>query len=251
MDQPIPIVAGLLAILALPLLIGGAFICVYRRHARTTRHFREELGLFPWASTSRKRTFHQVAPQRWLAIRAMPNVSVQAVLGPIAAPCVPWSEALASQQERRLFFSPAVDGWTLVIGAALPDPGKDIDALFHFLRFMSSHLGEVCFFSIDRVLGTHGWVRLNHGRIVRAYVWAGSTLWNEGRIGTEERELGLQTRAYCEQPEPVAFGEISQEIMNLGRILFLARRWSIDPFMASEIILHLEAVGSGGDNAQC
>jgi hypothetical protein len=141
-----------------------------------------------------------------------------------------------------------VNGWTLVIGGLIPDPGHDIDRLYHFLSGLSRQVGEVHFYSLDRVLNFHSWARLSDGNVVRAYAWTGETVWNDGRATLEERLLGLICRAYGEEAEPVRYGEPPPELHNMERVILLARRWSVDPIAASEILLQQEAVESGNED---
>ena len=156
---------------------------------------------------------------------------------------------MARLRERRVFVSPPVDGWTLVIGAGLPDPAADVDVAYRFLTRLSRSIGEVHFYSADRVLNFHSWARLDSGRVTRAYAWAGETVWNEGRSTLEERLLGMRCRAYAEEPPPVRFGEVPSELHNTERVVLLARRWSVDPMAAIEILLQQEAVGSEEDES--
>lgn len=151
---------------------------------------------------------------------------------------------MARSRERSLFLSSPVDGWTLVIGGALPDPEVDVDQLYRFLADLSRETGEVQFFTSDRVLGFHGWARLRDGRVLRGYLWAGETLWNEGRMTLDERLLGLRCRDYGVEPEPLAYGEIAAEHTNSERVPLLARQWGIDLATATEELLQQESVRS-------
>ena len=133
--------------------------------------------------------------------------------------------------------------------AGLPDPAADVDVAYRFLTRLSRSIGEVHFYSADRVLNFHSWARLDSGRVTRAYAWAGETLWNEGRSTLEERLLGMRCRAYAEDPPATRFGEVPSELHNTERVVLLARRWSIDPMAAIEILLQQEAVGSEEDES--
>jgi len=85
-------------------------------------------------------------------------------------------EGLSAAQERKLFISPAINGWVLVIGSHLPDPSDDIDHCFRFLSELSRKVGQVQFFSVNRAVNHHAWVQLQHGQVQRAYAWAGKTI---------------------------------------------------------------------------
>ena len=187
-----------------------------RRSPRASSPRRTEVPLFPM-------------PNRWLAIKSGNPMFIQAALGlhnPI--PCS-WEEGLSVAQEKRLFVSPPISGWVLVIGARLPDPGDDVDRLYRFLLELSRKVGHVQFFSLNRVVHHHAWVHAHDGRIVRAYAWAGRTLWNQGKLSKAEHDLSLKCFNYLDAPDPVDFGESDPTVLNTERVPLLASRWSVDP----------------------
>ena len=242
---PVLLVLLLLFVLGVALL----FLTVYRLDRRRLRRAGRQIDPLGPLTTARRRPVPFQMPARWLAIRTGNTALVRETFGLVNAPPSPWSEALARSRMRRIFVSPPVDGWTLVIGAKLPDPAQDIDVAYRFLTHASRALGEVHFYTADRVLSFHTWARLDDGHVTRAYGWAGETLWNEGRVTLEEKLLGLRCRAYGEEPEPIRYGDVPPELHNTERVILLARRWSVDPVVASEILLHQEAVESGEDGA--
>ena len=244
------VVIGLLISLLAVLGLALAFFTVYHRDRRRVRREGRQLDPLVPLTSARRRPIPFLLPPRWLALRSSNTALIREALSRADEPLVPWSEALARVRERAVFVSPPVDGWTLVVGAGVPDPAQDVDVAFHFLARMSRALGEVHFYSADRVLNFHSWARLDSGRVTRAYAWAGETLWNEGRTTLEERLLGLRCRAYGEDPDPVRYGDVPPEMHNTERVVLLARRWSIDPVAVSEILLQQEAVESEEDEGQ-
>ena len=174
-------------------------------------------------------------PLRWLAVRSSNGPWLREFLR--AGPTVPWQEALFRTRERRLFVSPPFHGWTLILGAGLPDPAEDVDALFRCLQRLSAEVGEVQFFTMDRVLASHGWARFRNGRAQRAYVWAGEVLWNEGAVTPEERQLDLRCRDYGDTPSGWEYGRASSDADNTDRVPQLAGRWGVDFNEASQVFL--------------
>lgn len=167
-------------------------------------------------------------PQRWLAVKTSNPQKVQTALdlhNPI--PCS-WDEGVEDASERRLFISPPVNGWVLVIGSILPDPAHDVDCCFHFLRALSAKVGHVQFFSANRVLSSHAWIQLCQGRVLRAYAWADRTLWNQGPVTRAETELDLICLDYS-QVDPPDFLLAQALRANTDKVPQLASRWSIDP----------------------
>jgi hypothetical protein len=169
---------------------------------------------------------------RWLVVKGSNMGSVQAALGlHNPSPCS-WAEGLSQLSDQKLFVSPPVNGWILVIGQRLPDPADDVDVCYHFLTKLSRTLGQVQFFSVNRAVNHHSWVRLESGRVRRAYAWGGETLWNQGEPTQAEKELGMKTYAYGEQPPCI--GSADEHGANSDKVIFLAARWSFDPTAVDE-----------------
>lgn len=189
------------------------------------------------------------SPTRWLAIRTTNMHWVQLALQlhkPL--PCS-WEEGLCAAHEQKLFISPPVGGWILVLGSNLPDPADDVDRTFHFIVRLSRKLGEVQFFNINRVVNHHAWVHADEGRIQRAYAWAGRTLWNQGKPSRAEVDLRLRCYDYGEDTDPLHFAQGSPASINTDRVPLLAARWSIDP-AAIEARMMRESHGIAGELSQ-
>jgi hypothetical protein len=184
-------------------------------------------------------------PARWLAIRTHNPRLVQGALGVQNARACAWSEALVPPFEPRLFISPAVNGWVVVTGCDLPDPADDVDDCFLFLTQLSQKVGEVQFFTRNRAVSHHGWARLDGGRVVRAYMWAGQTLWSQGAPTEAERDLKLRCLSYTDGPEVLGLSEREVFGLNTEKVVRLAGMWSLDPTNVESDAL--EAKGIAGD----
>ena len=233
----------LLGLLGIALSGGAMMVLLVRR-------WQQGLALAPDDSQSfsgflpPRTTFFAQRPPSWLAIRSRSQQDVQAALGlSNPKPCT-WTQGLAN--EEKLFIAPPVNGWILIAGSGLPDPSDDVDACFRFLLDLSRKLGQVQFFSANRVLGHHAWVRAEAGRVVRAYAWAGKTLWNQGIKTRAELELGLKCFHYFEPPERTLFGQSDINFTNTEKVPQLAARWSFDPAAIDERILE-RACGIAGE----
>ncbi len=175
-------------------------------------------------------------PPCWLAIKSQNLLVVQAALGlnnPI--PCC-WTEGL----EKKLFIAPPMKGWVLVVGSGLPEPSDDVDRCYRFLTHLSRKLGHVQLFSLNRVLNHHAWVRADGGRIVRAYAWAGRTIWKEGIRTRPEIDLDLRCLDYGETFERSSFGQVDVLTANVDKLPLLAARWSLDPALIDEELFEQE-----------
>jgi len=168
-------------------------------------------------------------PSRWLVVRTTNPQAVQSALGLLKPRPCSWEEGLSAAHDQKLFISPPVDGWILVVGSSLPEPARDVDKCFHFIRALSQKLGLVQFFSADRALRHHAWVQADQGHIQRAYAWADKTLWNQGRMTKPEAELRLKCYDYGDCAERTYFSEADPAAFNTERVALLAARWSMDP----------------------
>lgn len=178
-------------------------------------------------------------PGCWLAIKGNNPRSVQAALGLHNAKPCSWIQGLAGDE--KLFIAPPVKGWILVFGSGLPDPSEDVDVCFRFVLNLSRKLGQVQFFSLSRVLHHHAWVKADTGKVLRAYAWAGHTLWRQGRPTQAETDLGLKCLDYTESLERSSFGGPDTIGANVDKVPLLAARWSLDPAGIEERFLEAEA----------
>ena len=185
------------------------------------------------------------APSRWLAVRSQNPQAVQAALGVQHPRACSWTDALTTPFEPRLFISPPFRGWIVIMGCDLPDPTDDIDECYKFLADLSRKLGEVQFFSRNRAVSHHGWARLNDGKVMRAYAWAGETLWNQGLPTAAERDLKMRCLTYTEGSDILGLAERDLLALNTERVVRLAASWSVDPTAVRGA--DLEMKGIAGD----
>ena len=231
---------GLLVSFGMVIGIAIVFATLYRRHLRALRKTQRWIDPLTPLVGSAQSALTLPLPNRWLAIRSSNTAYLREMLhiGPDEGSR--WSEAMARSRERMIFISPPWRGWSLVVGAAIPDPAADIDQLYRFLSALSRGVGEVQFFSADRVLNHHAWAWLREGNVVRAYAWAGETLWSQGDLTLDERLLGFTFHDYGEAVDGPGICGGPSEQQNAERVALLARRWSLDPSEASAYFLALE-----------
>ena len=251
------IVTMLLSVLTFVLVITVFFVffVVHRFHRRLHPPAADR-DPYPWlANPGRAITpgeFASLGSRSWLAIRGQNPHAVQQALA-LHNP-QPWSWADGVQGghggRRKLFISPPISGWILVMGDALPQPADDVDICYHFLTDLSRKLGHVQFFSSCNLLLHHAWVRIEGGQVVRAYAWAGSTLWNQGERTRDEQALKLRCFDYS-YPVPVdesPFGPPAA-LDNTERVHLLAARWSLDPLALDRRLLEARQ-GIVGDSTR-
>jgi hypothetical protein len=176
-------------------------------------------------TTFRPSLFEQ--PCRWLAVKSRNPSLVQAALNlHHTTPCS-WEEGLAEARQYKLFVSPCISGWVLVVGVGLPEPADDVDVCYRFLTSLSRKLGHVQFFSVNRPLSHHSWALLEYGRVYRGYSWTGATGWNQGPMTSAEKDLEITCFTYAADPNTLTANEGLNS--NCDKISQLAGRWSLDP----------------------
>jgi hypothetical protein len=227
----------LLWLFGLALSVGTAIIVLVVRRSRVKPPFRDsERGLSRDNPYERASVFRR--PDCWLAVKSHSLIAVQAALGLHNPKPCSWIEGLADDE--RLFIAPPVKGWILVLGSGLPDPSEDVDACFRFVVDISRKLGQVQFFSASRVLHYHAWVKADSGRVLRAYAWAGKTLWKQGARTRAEKDLDLKCFDYAEAAERISFGQPDVIAANADKVPLLAARWSLDPARIEDRFLEKE-----------
>ena len=246
------IVLPLLGLLLTVLLIGAGlalFVRKYlrKRNAGAVGRSGRSVGEPRGARIFQSPIFH--CPNRWLAVKSNNPQAVQKALGlHNPTPCS-WTEGMARVSDQKLFVSPPVNGWVLVVGSLLPDSSEDVDACFRFLNRLSRELGEVQFFSVNRAVGHHAWARFENGRVLRGYAWAGETLWNQGHKTWGERKLGLKCFEYFEGDSRAHFTQFEPVRSNAEKVLSLASLWSVDPTSVDDSML-TDVFGIAGDLSQ-
>ena len=225
MSQSVPReIVWLLMLIPFGVVLGiGAFFiyCAWRRASL----FVGEKITASFSAPFRSSAFEQ--PARWLAVKAVNPSVVQAALRLHRPTSCSWEEGLAEAREDKLFISPSISGWVLVVGSGLPEPAEDADQCYHFLTALSRKLGHVQFFSVSRVVHYHCWALLERGHVYRGYAWAGETLWNQGPVTAAEKDLEMVCMEYASEQSPFAMREVFSA--NCEKINQLAARWSIDP----------------------
>jgi hypothetical protein len=181
-------------------------------------------------------------PECWLAIKSDRLFPVQSALGLHDGKPCSWFDGL----DQTLFIAPPVRGWVLVLGSGLPNPSEDVDLCYRFVLELSRKLGQVQLFSASTMLNHHAWVKADSGRVIRAYAWAGRTVWKEGARTAAERDLGIQCFDYTDGAEQASFSQPDVFAANVDKVSLLAARWSVDPARIEGTVL-AQAQGIAGD----
>lgn len=223
----------MLVLLLLIICIVGSFIWLATAHARDQKNSRPRhhrlLPIDEFDDPSLPYTSLINMPLHWVAVQGVSTESIVNALNLQNLNECTWTEGLVDTGQKSVFISPRIGNWTLIMGDSLPDPANDIDQCFHFLSDLSNELGHVQYFSANRALGYHGWAKFYQGKSIRAYAWAGQTVWNQGEMSSAELKLGATCHQYLEDEDLSWQEQMDISANNIELIPALAARWSIDP----------------------
>ncbi|HWF18382.1 MAG TPA: hypothetical protein VG754_03910 [Verrucomicrobiae bacterium] len=234
----------LLSVFSFVLVMGGfsVYMVLRWRHLRGSHIPQGIIKVPPLQSESPPgfRHFALKRPNCWLAIKNRNLLAVQSALAVHNAKPCSCLEGLSGDGEQKLFISPPISGWILVIGSALPDPCEDVDACFRFLLEVSRKLGHVQFFFANAMLNYHAWAQADGGHINRGYAWAGRTLWTQGAMTSAESDLGMRCFDYSDPADVPTFSAPDASCNNSDKVHLLAARWSVDPEDLDERLIEHE-----------
>lgn len=174
----------------------------------------------------------------WLAIRTRDTDRVIDRLGLTAVTTANWDNGLGtvysdSHAESHVYVSQPVNGWSFVVGLALPQPmGKAfVDKCIPLLLDLGSEFIEVQYYLAYPAFDYFAWARVIDGKLVRAYAMNDEgVVWNKGKPTKEEKKLGI--RLYEIRGVKRRRGEDAGDLVlypTEGHVLQLAGKWSIDP----------------------
>jgi hypothetical protein len=213
------LVAHFLALGVAVMVFGWMMFLQKRNQSMEKTSFPKGKVHFPFISDGAAR------PLTWMAVRSLEPQIVRAAL----------------PDKREFLVSPRVNGWVIVTGPGLPDPGENVDGCFRFLVFASRQLGHVQFFHREKFSAAHAWARLDEGCVTRAYAWAGETIWNQGATTLAESDVGMKCFGYGEEVETGFLTAKESATANAEKIPVLAMRWSVDP----EILRRMDDLTGG------
>lgn len=174
----------------------------------------------------------------WLAIRTRDTARVIERLGLSDVEEANWDNGLGTvysdeHSQSHVFVSPPVNGWTFVVGLALPQPmGKAFaEKATPLLLDLGSQFIEVQYYLAYPALDYYGWARVIDGKLIRAYaITDEGPVWNKGKPGKEEKTLGI--KLYEVRGVKRRKGDAGGELIlypTEGHVMQLAGKWSLDP----------------------
>ncbi len=217
------------------LLILGPFLLVwviaalfYSMGCRRAKQLRLDEISFAQSVHNRLGSLTISRPKTWLAVKSRNSEDVARSIGLVdPQPCAN-ARGLTDADRDQIFVSHPVNGWVVVVGECLPNPDSDIDGCFKFLSDMSERLGHVQYFHCHQSLCHHAWVKLIDREVVRAYVWTGETVWNQGKVTIAEEKSGMKCFDYFVDDSD-AYCNWEAVRRNMEQLPVLVSIWSVDP----------------------
>lgn len=180
----------------------------------------------------------------WLAIRTRDTPRLLAALGIDDVQPSNWNTGIgtvyaSAYSASHVFISPPLNGWTFVVGLALPHPlGKSCnDKATLLLVDLGREFIEVQFFLSTPSCDQFAWARVIDGRLVRAFATgAEGVVWNKGKPGREEKAIGV--KLYELRGIRGRRGRGGNELVlhpTEAHVMTLASKWSLDPSLIESL----------------
>ncbi|MCL4767367.1 MAG: hypothetical protein KJZ80_14155 [Hyphomicrobiaceae bacterium] len=174
----------------------------------------------------------------WIAIRTRDTGRIIDVLGLVEPQPCNWRSGIGTVYDDRLgeshvFVSPPVNGWSFVVGLALPYPvGRSfVDKCTPMLLDLGAEFIEVQYFFTYPLIDFFAWARIIDGKLVRAFaIGDEGIIWNKGKPSKDEKSLGL--KLFELRGVRGRKGDAGGELIlypTEEHVMRLASRWSLDP----------------------
>ncbi len=179
----------------------------------------------------------------WLAIQSNDPARIAEVLHLEPVDKANWRTGVGTIYDERLsqgrvYLTPAIGEWTFVVGLALPQPlGRNFaDKCTPMMLDLAANFPEAQYFLCYAPLDFFAWVRVNDGKLTRAFaIGDEGMIWNKGKPTREEKALGLR---FSEVRTGRARKGDAESIMPLHpseeQLIALAEAWSLDPTAIGE-----------------
>ena len=174
----------------------------------------------------------------WLAIRTTDMSKVAEVLHLEAVETANWRTGIGtiydeSLSQGRVYLTPSINGWTFVVGLALPQPlGRSfVDKCTPMLLDLTSAFPEAQYFLCTPAIDFFAWARVADGKLVRAFaIGDEGIIWNKGKQTREERGIGLKlTEVRGVKNRKSDSGPPMPVYPTEAHVMHLASCWSLDP----------------------
>lgn len=174
----------------------------------------------------------------WLAIRTEDTAAVADWLDLKGGVASNWNSGIGTVYDDGLgathvYMTPPVEGWTFVVGLAIPHPVGHafVDKLTPLLLSLGKRFADVQYYFTYPLIDFFAWARVKDGRLSRAFaVNDEGIVWNKGRVTPEERALGLRLFEIRDVRE--RHGDTGGELVlypTEDHVLQIARGWSLNP----------------------
>lgn len=174
----------------------------------------------------------------WLAIRTTDQSRVAEILHLEALETSNWRTGIGSMYDEKLsqgrvYLTPPVNGWTFVVGLALPQPLSRgfVDKCTPVLLDLAGAFPEAQYFLCYPPIEFFAWARVAEGKLVRAFaIGDEGMIWNKGKATKEERGIGLkfaEVRGVKSRKSDV--GPPMPVYPTEAHVMHLASCWSLDP----------------------
>ncbi|MFJ4845961.1 hypothetical protein [Streptomyces sp. NPDC088733] len=173
----------------------------------------------------------------WLAVRDAGPEEVADALGLRHRRAMGWQDGTEAAYRQGVFVARPVAAWTIAHGRVHLPAGTDATepGFPDWLRSLGARLGDLQFFTTERVSEFHAWARVDAGELTRAYCCVGMHDDIPLRLGEPtdvERELGVGLRRMEERRQDWQEADWDawyEATPGEDDVMDIARRWGVCP----------------------
>ena len=163
----------------------------------------------------------------WLCVKSTEPEAVISALGLKNAVPANWESGLS--QRGKVFVSPVVNGYVLVVGY-FTMLGGNAEMEIERLRVAAKNFPEMQCFATQRTVEFNAWAKFVGGDLLRCYGWLGESgelYMNSGAITPEEQELGFDSFIQTDEDD-----WDSVEFPDEESVTDIAAAWGVDPLFS-------------------
>jgi hypothetical protein len=173
----------------------------------------------------------------WIAVRTGDKQKVAEILGLQDITRANWQTGIEQAYDDKVFITPAVGQWTLVVGYGLNNfqavgELEEINGYKEKINRLSKAFGEAHFFSTHHIVEYHLWAKSVQGKSVRVYAYLGERGENivvEGEPTSIEKNVHLFNSFSPEAKDDVYLERADLTIPDEEFVMKIAASWSVDP----------------------
>lgn len=170
----------------------------------------------------------------WVAVKSTDQSEIADFIGLQKAQMANWQSGIENAYNGKVFITPPVDGWILLVGYGLPQERTDDELIQikNFVNKLSKQFGEAQHFASHRVVDYHCWIKSINGELVRVYSFIGESFKNIevfGELSEVEKKYKFGNTLSKEAMDESYYEREDLVYPDEEIVMEIAESWSVNP----------------------